>query len=138
MAILDLRPQVADVYVYAGDTCIITIVVSTNYIAGRTFQAQVRPAVGSDILSATFDVIEPTEPNGPAHLVLPSAVTRQLAEGGGARVRVRAEGVTYEVMRYTGVWDCQLSMDGLDPVRTLVKGSFYIDMDVTDESVTVP
>lgn len=138
MAVLDLRPQIADVMGYAGDTLIISVVVSTNYIAGRTFSAQVRPAVGSPEISATFDITEPTEPNGAAYLTLPSAVTRSLVESGGARVRLREGGVTYDVMRFSGVYDCQLSMNGGDPVRTVVKGTLTIDMDVTAEEPVVP
>lgn len=133
MAILDLRPQIVDVYGYAGDTLEIKVIVPTIYIAGRTFQAQVRPSAGSSTLSATFTIIEPTETNGPAILQLPSDVTRSLVETGGVKARFRNEGVTLNVMRYTGVWDCQLSLDGLDPVRTVVKGALYIDLDVTDE-----
>lgn len=133
MAMLDLRPQIVDVYGYAGDTLEIHMVVSTNYIAGRTFKAQVRPSVGSAELSATFVITEPTEPNGPAILTLPSDVTRQLVQGAGQLVRVRNEGITYNVLRFTGVWDCQLSLAGSDPVRTMAKGALYVDMDVTDE-----
>lgn len=136
MAMLDLRPQVVDVYGYAGDTLEIAISVPTNYINGRTFNAQVRPAVGSTELSATFEVTEPVEPNGPAFIRLPSSITRELVQGPAAkRVRLRETGVTFEVVRFSGVWDCQLSLGGLDPVRTVSKGSLYIDMDVTAELV---
>jgi hypothetical protein len=134
MAILDLRPQVVDVNGYAGDTLEIAVVVPTTYINGRTFSAQVRPVVGSDVLSATFEITEPVEPNGPAFLRLPSAVTRALVETGGARVRTRELGITTNIMRFSGVWDCQLSLNGGDPVRTVAKGALYIDMDVTEET----
>lgn len=132
MTMLDLRPQVVDVYGYAGDTLEIAVIVPTHYINGRNFDAQVRPVVGSDTVSASFVVVPPEEVNGPALLQLPSDVTRALVESGGTRVRLRDGGVTFEVMRFTGVWDCQLSMAGLDPVRTIVKGALYIDMDITD------
>lgn len=133
MTLLDLRPQVVDVYGYAGDTLEIILIVPTSYIAGRTFKAQVRPAAGSTTLDAEFVITEPVEVNGPAYLRIPSAVTRSLVDSGGALVRVRNEGTTRSVMRYAGVWDCQLSLGGLDPVRTVVKGALSIDLDVTDE-----
>lgn len=135
MATLDLRPQTVDVYGYAGDTLEIGIVVQTEYINGRTFSAQVRPAVGSVDVSATFEVTPPADVNGPAYIRLPSSVTRELAQGTGTLVRTRTEGVTSTVMRFSGVWDCQLSLNGSDPVKTVAKGALYIDMDVTEETV---
>lgn len=133
MSVLDVRPQSVDVLGYAGDTLTIQITAPAALVDGQTWSAEVRSSESATTVDATFDVIPPTVSDGPAYIVLDAADTRRLA-GTGVLRRIRTrEGTTQEVIRYKGVWDCQVSNAGADPVRTLVKGTLVIDQDVTRE-----
>ena len=132
MSSLDVRPQVVDVAGYAGDTLTIRITAPDFY--GLDWSAQVRAAPDTDAVAATFEITAPAAADQPAILVLDADTTRALA-GTGTQLRVRRGAATVTIQRFTGVWDCQVSDAGTDPVRTLVQGGLTIDLDVTREQV---
>ena len=134
MSSLDVRPQVVDVAGYAGDTLTIRILAPDFY--GLDWSAQVRAAPDTTTVAATFEITAPAAADQPAILVLDAATTRALADTGEV-IRVRRGAATVSVLRFTGVWDCQVSDAGSDPVRTLVQGGLTIDLDVTREQVTL-
>jgi hypothetical protein len=133
MVVLDVRPDSIDVLGYAGDTLTLAVVAPASLVDGKTWKAEIRSAESSSVVDASFAITPPTVADGPAYLVLDSETTRLLA-GTGVLRRIRSrDGTTYEVIRYKGVFDCQVSVNGSDPVRTLVKGTLSIDQDVTRE-----
>ena len=131
MATLDTTPAVVDVTHYGGDTLTIEMTVPAAVTAASPdWSAQLRQARDSPSIDAEFTIIPPEVPGGLAYLVLDSATTSALVAG-GAIVTRRREGRAVTVVQYTGLYDCQVSDAGSDPVRTLIQGLLTIEMDVT-------
>jgi len=128
---LDTRPKVQDVNHYGGDTLTIKVTAPAELVDGKTWNAQVKADRTTDVVAATFDIIPPEVPGGPAYLVLPGAICASLIAGTPAAAVRNPDGTTRMVSIYKGVYDCQVSLAGLDPIRTLVQGSLTIDPDVT-------
>lgn len=126
MAVLDVRPEVVDVFGYGGDTLTLEVEAADALVSGKTWSAQVRTATDATMIMASFDVTPPSEPDGPAFLELDSETTRALANAGKV---VTEKG--RKVKRWSGVWDVQVSLNGDDPVRTLARGALNVDLDVT-------
>jgi hypothetical protein len=116
MVALRAVPDVVDITAYAGDTLTIEIVDATGYSDGLDWNAQIRADRTSSTIDATFTVTPPVSPGLPAFLVLSAAVSRTLIGS---------------LTEYKGVWDCQVSDAGNDPVTTLVQGTFTLMTDVT-------
>lgn len=133
MGTLDTRPEHVEAYAYAGDTFTITIVAPSALVSGMVWKAELRSSIDAVTVDATFDITEPTVADGPAYIVLDSATTRLLASTGVLQRVKSREGKIVEAIRYNGIFDCQISNAGTDPVRTLVKGTLAIDQDVTRE-----
>jgi hypothetical protein len=133
MAVLDARPQNVDCSIYAGDTFTLAVIAPAELVEGMTWLAQVRAAPDATQVDATWTVTPPTTPGGPAYITLPSATTTLLAQS-APLVRSSRAASAPSVQRYQGVWDCQVSAAGQDPVKTLVKGTLTIDLDVSRSS----
>ena len=131
MAALNTRPKVQDIDAYGGDTLTIKITAPDSLTAGKTWNAQLKTTRDSDVVDAEFVITPPETPGGPAYLVLTAAMTSALVEGMPIANIRNAVGVTVAAKQYTGEYDCQISMNGLDPVRTLVQGKIVLDQDVT-------
>lgn len=123
---LSTVPMVVNIDHYGGDTLPVKVVVPASYVAGRTFDAQVRRTRGAEEIDATFDVA-PGDTADEWFLTLPGDVCSGLVETYGVPVRVNGVAMT----RYTGVWDCQISNNGADPIKTLIQGTLSITLDVT-------
>ena len=109
-----------------GDTLTFTVTAPSTVVDGMEWLAQVRADVGAPV-DATFTITTPTVPDGPATLTLPAAETARLV-GLGQVVRSGAR----TVQQYKGVWDVQVAAPGgVDPVRTLAKGSLTLEADVS-------
>lgn len=126
MAELDVRPKVVDVAGYAGDTLTLKITVTGMDLTTALWEAQVRLTADAAVTAAVFAITPPTAADGPAYITLDAATTRLLGESGVTR---KISGRS--IQRFSGVWDCQVSSAGIDPVRTLVQGALTIDLDVT-------
>lgn len=135
MAVLDARPQSVDCAIYAGDTFTLEIIAPAELVDGRVWLAQVRASPDATTVDATWVVTVPTTPGGPAFITLPSATTTALAQSAPLMRSSRAA-ASPNVQRYQGVWDCQVSGPpaGADPVKTLVKGTLTIDLDVSRQA----
>lgn len=131
MATIDTRPQVVDIIHYAGDTLTIEVTAPDALVSGKTWNAQVRSTRDSAVIAATFQVTPSTGPGVPTYLTLDSATCASLAGTQGLMARSMEAGVLNAVMRFTGVWDVQISDAGSDPVRTLAQGTLTIELDVT-------
>jgi hypothetical protein len=128
---LDTRPESVDVLAYAGDTLELTVVAPGSLVTGKTWKADVKATTDAVAIDASWDITPPVANGGPAFITLDSATTRLLASmGTQTRAKNRA-GKVVDVIRYTGVFDVQISLAGSDPVRTLLKGTLAIDQDVT-------
>jgi len=130
MATIDNRPDTVDIFHYAGDTLTIKVEAPAGLTDGKTWLAQVKTSRASPTVDALFTITAPTSSGGPAYLMLPAAVTAQLA-GTGATVRKMQAGTMAVVQSYVGEWDVQVSVNGLDPVTTLCQGALTIELDVT-------
>lgn len=134
---LDTRPQKVDVIHYAGDTLNIRILADASVTDGMTWNADLKQAKDSPTVDASFTILPPDVSGGPAYLQLDSATTRALAMGqpvtmiNPTSAEARAGVAPRAVQQYSGIWDCQVSDNGSDPVRTLVQGTLIIEMDVT-------
>lgn len=130
MATLDTRPGVVDLLTYGGDTFTLTITAPEEITDGMVWAAQIRTTQGSDTVDAEFTITPPAVSGGPAFLTLDSETTSALVVGAPVIVR-RVGRAVLSVAQYVGVWDCQVSADGDDPVRTLVQGTLTVELDVT-------
>lgn len=140
MSIIDTRPQIVDIYHYAGDTLTIQVVVSDGMSTGMTWRAQVRTSRDITSPDASF-TISPTADG--AVLTMPASETTRLAQEGGVlltglelrnAVAITPTALppgTVTMLRYSGEWDVQISAPGGDPVTTLAQGKFTLDMDVS-------
>jgi hypothetical protein len=132
MATLDTRPEVVDVHHYGGDTLTLKVTAGAALgAAAMQWDAQVKSTRAVDTVDATFIITLPPADGDPAYLTLPAAVVAALVEGAPTVTRRDARGVTRTIAQYTGDWDCQISNEGSDPVRTLAQGQLMIDLDVT-------
>lgn len=123
---LSTVPMVVDVHHYGGDTLNILVVVPAAVLAGRDWDAEVRASREADTVDATFDVLVGNTADE-WYLQLPGAVVSDLLATKATVVRVDGKPTT----RYVGVYDAQVSQNGLDPIQTLVQGTLTIDLDVT-------
>jgi hypothetical protein len=123
--VLSTIPDAVDIHHYGGDTLPVLITCPASYVAGRDWNAQVRSTRDAVAVDATFVVT----PGGvdETYLTLPGAIVAELLATKGVQVRVDGK----LVLRYTGVWDVQVSDGGLDPISTLAHGVLLIDQDVT-------
>lgn len=127
MADITTVPQIVNITHYAGDTLTIVVTAPSSLVAGRTWDAQVRSSRESTTVDGTFDITPPTLADGPAYLVLQQEVTSAL----GAMGELVTDRSGKSTIKYNGVWDCQVSADGDDPVTTLVQGNISFIRDVT-------
>lgn len=133
MTTLDFRPKIANLQCRAGDTISFTVTAPTEFIAGRLWTAQVRSSSGSSVVDATFYIVPPSVPDGPAYLALRAMDTARLAAMGSTSQAQRITGGSGRgVVLYSGVWDCQIApAGGGDPTNTLACGTVEIEGDVT-------
>lgn len=117
--VINLVPKVVDFVIYAGDTLTFTVTAPASLTDGRDWNAQVKLSTDSSVPDATFAITPPASSGGPAYLTLTSASTTAL----GALAKPGKQ--------YSGVWDCQISAAGSDPVTTLVRGGLIVQRDVT-------
>jgi len=116
-----------------GDTLTFSVTAPSSIVDGMEWLAQVRSAVDAPV-DATFQITPPTVANGPAYLTLPASETARLTTSLGRLVRVVRRGTVTgrTVQQYQGVWDVQVAAPGgLDPVRTLAKGTLTLQSDVS-------
>lgn len=128
---LSTVPQQVDVAAYVGDTLTIKVIAPSTVVSGMTWDAQVRLEPGAPDISAVFTIIPPTVANGPAYLELSSAQTSALFARHARAVRSTVAGRAVTNVVFSGVWDCQVSDNGTDPVRTLARGIITLEQDVT-------
>lgn len=123
---IDARPQEVDISLYAGDTFTLAITAPPELTDGKDWLAQVRLTNDAATVDATWLVQEPDGLGGPGYITLTSDMTRDLANMGVMRTKAGRS-----FLRYSGVWDCQLSLAGTDPVTTLGRGTIEVDLDVS-------
>jgi hypothetical protein len=123
--VLDLTPAYAHVVGLAGDTATITILTTPpDATVGAVWSAQVRFSPSSEDVLEFFDI---TLVEGGACLTLSADQTAGLAMMGAIK---RSRGcAVYQV--FSGVWDAQTMWTDTGYVKTLVRGSLTIEMDVT-------
>jgi len=129
---LDTRPEIKNIIHYAGDTLTIRVTAPASLTdTMTTWLAQIKANRDLDVVAATFDVTTPVISGGPAYLVLPGAVSSALVEGLPVLTVRAPDGTTRAVKQYIGEYDCQISVGGTDPIRTLVQGSIIFEQDVS-------
>ena len=131
MDTLDVRPKIVDVFGYAGDTLTVGVIAPESLVAGKQWDAQVRLTPNDTEVQATFEIVPPVSPGGIATVTLPSEVTRALAQAGTTVMKKKIGTRSINVQVFEGVWDCQVSNAGDDPIRTLVRGAVMIELDIT-------
>lgn len=131
MATLDTTPQIVDIKHYGGDTLTVKVTAPAEVTDGMTWAAQIKAARDAPTPDAEFDIAAPAASGDPAFLTLTAADSAALVAGTPVVTKRGSNGITRSVQQYVGVWDCQVSAAGLDPVRTLVQGSITLEMDVT-------
>jgi hypothetical protein len=129
---LDFTPATEDIKAYGGDTATIEVRAPAVVTDGMVWDAEVRTAKDSPTIDATFLITIPATSGGPAYITLSSVDTARLAGTAPVVNKRGPDGVTRAIQTYSGVWDCQVS-DPInpDPVRTLVKGTITVELDVT-------
>lgn len=123
---LSTVPMVVDVHHYSGDTLYLRVEVDAVAVGGRDWDAQVRRDRTAGDVDAIFEIV-PGETDDVIFLMLPGDVVTGLVDAWGSPVRVKGK----QMIRYTGVWDVQVSDGGRDPITTLAQGALLIDIDVT-------
>ena len=119
---ISLIPESLDLKLYGGDGVELRLVVSDPLgvpipLTGE-IAAQIRSNRGNEQITADFDA-EFTDPdNGVCILSLTGAQTASL------------HGTGPYIERFQGVWDCQWTPDGSEPV-TLIQGNVESNLDVT-------
>lgn len=118
---LDMRPKQHDLATYAGDSYSVTFRMAedTDFGVGMIWEAHVRSAPGDIEPDAVLPITPPAAPGDVAVMVIPSQTTRDLISRGRY------------ADRYQGFWDIQVADPAGDPVVTLVRGVFTVDLDVT-------
>jgi hypothetical protein len=134
---LDTRPQVVDVSHYGGDTLTIKVYAPFSITTGKDWNAHLKAERSSDVIDATFTITPPAADGDPALLVLESEITSALVTGAPVMSRRGPGGELRSIQQYSGEWDCQISVGGNDPVKTLVQGTLTMDLDVTRVSAAV-
>lgn len=121
--LIDTRPQIVDIWHYAGDTLPIGVNTTDNF-STATWTGEVRLDHADATADATFSFV--VDPGGSGAVAILSDVdTRALNDLGNP---VTEDGKTFT--RYEGIYDIQIeAVDGT--VRTLFRGSIKIDSDVT-------
>lgn len=135
MATLDTRPDPVDLLLYGGDTFTLTVTAPALLTDGASWSAQIRGSRDAATVDAVFLITVPEYSGGPAYLTLDAETTTTLVNG-GAIIRRRVGREVRAIQQYLGEWDCQVSADGDDPVRTLVQGTITIELDVTRSEAT--
>lgn len=131
MASVSTVPTVVDIVTYAGDTFDLEIRAAAEVTDGKQWNAEIRADRDAAPVDATFAITVPTESGGPAYLRLTAADSARLARGAPVVQKRMPDGSTRAVQQYSGVYDCEVSLAGSDPVRTLVQGTIKIELDVT-------
>lgn len=128
MSTIDTRPEVVDVFAYAGDTLTINVTVPAGYADGLEWSAQVRSDRNSSVVDAQFSIVAAGTPDQWT-LTLSAEDSRALGLKGTEVTEYRKT-----IRRYVGAWDVQIAgPGGTDPVRTLAQGDLTLDLDVTKE-----
>ena len=113
---LNAVPETVNITAYGGDTLRIEVTVAAGIADGLDWNAQIRADRTAATVDASFAIVPPSSPGAKAILTLPATVSTALI---GA------------LPEYKGVWDCQVSDGGADPVITLIQGTFNLKIDVT-------
>jgi hypothetical protein len=141
MADLSTIPEIVNITHLAGDTLTIRFQAPQSLITGKDWLGQIRANRQSDTVDATFVITPPPDDTTPGTIVLPAAETARLAGTMGTLMTLRRttrEAPTptlTSMMIYEGVYDVQISVDGSDPVTTLMMGTLKIELDVSREAV---
>jgi hypothetical protein len=130
MAAISTVPETYDIKHYSGDTLILEVITSA-VVVGKVWDAELRASRDAATIDAVFVITPPSAEGAPAFLTLSSAEVTRLTSGAPLVAKRRASGTTYLVKQYTGVWDCQVSVDHSDPVTTVAQGTLTIELDVT-------
>lgn len=117
MADITVVPMTVNITIYAGDTLNLRVIPAAGVVDGLNWSAQIRLTRAAPTVSAAFVITPPASPGQPASLLLPSDLSETMTSNG--------------TISYAGVWDCQCSAGGNDPVVTLMQGSFTVLPDVT-------
>jgi len=132
MATISTIPTIVDITHYGGDTFTLEVKAAPEVTEGQSWNADIKLARDSDIVDASFSIIPPPAGGGSAYLTLSSVDSARLVANAAVVTRRSPSGVQLSIKKYTGVWDCQVSHPvDPDPVRTLVQGTFSIEVDVT-------
>lgn len=128
---ISTEPQVVNIKHYGGDTLTVKITVPAGYADGLDWDAQVRSVRNAATVDATFLIQQPAAPGDPGYITLLAAECARLIGMGTTRKERAPDGSLRSIQSYAGVYDCQVSDAGLDPVKTLVQGDLLLSMDVT-------
>lgn len=132
MATISTLPTVVDVTHYGGDTFTLEIKAAPEVTEGQVWNADIKLSRDSDIIDASFTIVPPPAGGGSAYATLSSVDSARLVGEAAVVTRRAPSGALLSIKKYVGVWDCQVSHPvNPDPVRTLVQGSFSIEVDVT-------
>ena len=133
MAIISTVPELIDFEHYGGDTLTITVTAPSALVDALDWAAEIRRTRDAVTVDAVFTITPPSVADGPAYLVLPSDEVERLATLGPPVLRrvPTSRGVRDVVQLYAGVFDCQVSAAGADPVTTLFQGTLTLFADVT-------
>lgn len=129
MAALSVVPETVDLAAYAGDTITVRVTaVDPSLVEGLAWAAQVRSE--ADDVQADFSITPPGPGGSTAYLTLTGAQTEAMVAAAATRVS-QVSGKAIARAKFTGAWDVQVSAAGADPIRTLARGKFTVDLDVT-------
>lgn len=131
MTTVSTVPMIVDIKAYGGDTLTITVTADASVTAGMHWDAEIRSTRDDETFDATFSIKEPVVAGDPATLTLSAVDSSRLVNTAPIVERRAPDGALRSIQQYVGVWDCQVSNNHLDPVRTLVQGSITIELDVT-------
>jgi hypothetical protein len=132
MASISTIPTIVDITHYGGDTFTLEVIAAPEVTDGQVWNADIKLARDSDVIDASFSIVAPPVGGGSAYLTLSSVDSARLVGEAAIITRRAPSGALLSIKKYVGVWDCQVSHPtNPDPVRTLVQGSFSIEVDVT-------
>ena len=132
MATISTIPTIVDVTHYGGDTFTLEIKAAPEVTEGMVWNADIKLGRDTDTIDASFTIVPPPPGGGSAYATLSSVDSARLVGSAAIVTRRSVTGTQLSIQKYIGVWDCQVSHPtNPDPVRTLVQGSFSIEIDVT-------
>jgi hypothetical protein len=132
MATITTIPTIVDITHYGGDTFTLEVKAAPEVTDGQVWNADIKLARDSDVVDASFSILPPPLGGGSAYLTLSSVDSARLVGTAPIITRRSPSGLLLSIQKYVGVWDCQVSHPtNPDPVRTLVHGTFSIEIDVT-------